>query len=399
MTVPRGLPFVIINLGSSAVAFLGWAAVAWVGLDSDIVPAYSWAVVVYMGATVGLPFILPNLYRQSSDAAMRGLVLSILLLLVLALATAAMCVLVYSTEFGLSMLYICVLSSGVALQQYARCVESIPSAIYGSIAAGVLTLPPVALYFAFPRDGHLSLWMQVSTSLIYILGFLIIYGIAVLRELPDRKPRAQPFQLRGAWVLCSRAIRLVPHLFAFSLLLQGMRIPALFGTVDPMRMHYIALSCNVAFSMISAVHPVLAVQFQKTAVKRRNVRRLWLAYTVLGLSSSCLLVSAVGVGVFGWAFNRPDVSGWGLGGALGLLPLLISLYYGGSTLLIANMWTGTLSLLSCAAAAVWIGFSYLAPHGGGDTRVILYLATLYLGVASVTLILGRRAERKAKGRF
>jgi hypothetical protein len=152
-----------------------------------------------------------------------------------------------------------------------------------------------------------------------------------------------------------QGLYLIPHLTCFGVLLQGPRYLSEFGIDNRIQMHYIALLLNVAFTFIGAVHPVISVNFLKNNKRYQDVFGLLKNYSLLGLFAGIVMFVLLGTGAYHLLF--PDLYTHTVLSNIipvGLLPLVVCIYYFGSTLMLKTYKSGILSLISC------VGFGFFS---------------------------------------
>lgn len=395
------LLIVAIQIGTSGVSFLAWAAVSRLAVTSDaVLSAYAIGMILYMPLSLGLPYTLPNLFRASEDpealavSRQRARLFQRLIAAIFTGSAILGMVLAFSTTDSSALtglaLALCLaagLGLGTTLQQLARIRGRVGIMVLASCAS--ICLP--AFWFLSSLLGIDVAAMHHVTAV--ALGAVALGFALVVARLAPASERLDPAPARfSTLALIAKSATIVPHLLAFSALMQGLRvIMALRGapSAELESAHYISLFLNIGFVFISSMHSILAVRMQTAQSSAAVIAPTARKYALLGALSSVGVMVAVGTPIR-LAFADFDELSPETVALLGLVPGIMCAYYFLSTLSLREFRGGRLAFISVTALAAWLFLGYRMPLTGVEPFVPVFVAclavmpVLLLGVTLIT---------------
>ncbi|MGX5772896.1 hypothetical protein ACWKWN_19335 [Microbacterium trichothecenolyticum] len=312
-----------------------------------------------------MPFVLANFARGDDHEDPRRLALAGGLSVRLAIAASLVSVLLAGTSMAYPPLAGIALSGSVAgatamaavVQQFARIRWSA-----SWMALGLLG------NIAVPLSWLLLGLAQVPTSLLVplvaaVLALVAMTQAAVVRSL-DRPATARRGLLKE---ILRVSVPLVPHLLAFGIVTQGIRLTAVLsagvghvGQESVAQASYVMAFVAVAFTTIASVHGLLSTTLQQTrrAELNRQLPLVGLAYGILGAFAAVALaiILATPIRLIFKGFAQLELFEIG---AIAAVPAALVCYYLQSTLLVRDSKTPTVSVISCTVVGLLLVLSNL----------------------------------------
>lgn len=395
------LAIVGIQFGGGLLGFLTWAGLSHAASGRVVeLGAHILAIgmLIYLPLTLGLPFLLPNFFRQNevNGAAMANAAYSIRTIAVASLAAQVVGLILaavgsgngWPTNYaGPALVFGGLICAGSTLQQMARIENRVGLMILGS--SYNVSLPLVTLMCVRFTDSGLGLPVMISAGLAS-LG--VIQVLLCLRTV-QRFDISHESRAEVRHVLAT-SLPLVPHLLAFGVLTQGLRIPTMFGssTESTLTAHFTMLFVGLSLAVVTGINSVLAVTIQRAAEDQvGSVLTLmsW-AYGALGLLASAALMCVYRSPVRNLFDGAPQFSRIEIA-LLAFIPSAFCSYFFLSSLMIR--YRRTWGLL-CSSGPVAIGYAALAiwaERSGTDVQLqmevyavsLLALPVLVFGFAVV----------------
>lgn len=384
--------FPLAQIGAAGLAFLLWGLMSVrLSAGSQLIPVRSFTAAVPLSLTLslGVSYLLPNLYR-GTDPSLRRVrgpwsgALSISMVLPAALAMGGLgAALIPSTSPRLDLIVAVISSSaslafGVLTAQIGRIVERLRLVLLGVSAPVILP----ALWLAV-RELDLGTGATVvfaSAQALYCLAcFCVLRSGAEFRRLPWK-------QLRTLG-----SVSLVPHLVLFGVIIQGMRVPASFGGAGQLVVaHQLMLCASVGYTLLASGNAQLSVALQVAdpsdldRVLRTSARR----YSVLSVTSAIAALIAVLA-----AQTYASTSHSSLVGALAvtMIPLCVlnvGFYYSLSTQFMRASKTSPVLLSSSSSVAI-LAASSLLPQVRDSTSLTLVAYAFVTAILPAPLLFRR----------
>jgi hypothetical protein len=392
---------------AAQVTGAGLVFVAW-AFYSRIVPlssatigieAFALGTILYLPVSLGLPFIAANLFRRDPPDQNIGSAGALVMLVLTSSAVVAAIGMVSSifaicshtsSSIGMGFLLGSAGSVGVMLQQLARIRMSVWKMLFASSVN--VTLP-----CAFSLTVLLNL--SAAASQVIVLGIVAFYGLGVgavcCRVIRPRLVLRKSATKR----LLVSAIPLVPHLLAFSFLMQGLRVQAVLSGASSEVLaasHYLMVVLNAGLVVISSIHGLLSVRVQTASQKEfwSMVQSNAGSYATLAVLSSIVTVASLRSPLVRVFEGLPIPSYVVLAGLCVGIAALCSYYFlssicirEGEALLLATVSTSTAILV--VVAQTILGFESL------NSLVALYaisLAVLPVLLSILMFVLMRRVK-------
>jgi hypothetical protein len=380
---------IAVPMVASASSLVGWAGVSHVLTDHQAAPA----IVVYTigGAAwtlfgLGIPYLVPTLIRPDIDSSHVAVTL-VGVLCVFSLAVVVISNAVLFVVSGSSVGPYCV----GATYAVASCLANFQIQRARMRHGSVFDL----LFAAFVNSPLLPLaWVllaktatpgsQIPALSILLSGCCVFF---LVRIYPRRREFLRDADARHHAMTTSQISRLrhsvllLPHLAAFSVIAQEMRILALLFASSALlvSIHFSVILLNVGSILIATLHGVLAVRVQmlpdrQFAEAARSVGRRYatlgavaaLIYIALGPPTTDLLLSS------NTGLTLVDNI------ALGSTFVALTAYYSISNCALRETLTGTMSAVSCGTLFAVVGLAALiARHFDSATLVFTYVATIW----------------------
>lgn len=378
----------VIQVGGAGVGLCAWyllSAVADPSYQEIPVRTYAVSSVLTLALTLGIPYVLPNLYRAIDPATLSGtgpwsgpLRLFVAVNGAVSLTSSALVWIAILSGTGWSKTLVSwILAMSVATTS-AVCIE------IGQMgrATGSLRLSARALLgnLILPVCWLLGTFLKTSESAVVLVTSgtsLMVFWLGVHgmrgRIRPIRRDRALVAASLDTRRVVLLAAPLVPHLLAFSAILQFPRLIAgEFGTPDQLAMvHSWMLNFNTVATLAAAANSLLVVRIQIDA-KPLDVsafRKVLCAYSAMGLVLALVLVllALIQVSLLGIVYSGPKSDLF----LMGLCPFLLCMYYGTSS---SNMRENrTRAVLASSVVAV-------------SSTVLLHLALYASGIGELAIV-------------
>jgi hypothetical protein len=370
----------------SQLAAAGASLTTWFILSSSQSPAeqapaieaFSSGSVLALVLTLGIPFILPNRFRNVDpgdwastgpwSAQMSVMTTVVCLSSVLGLGLSAI---PSMSVAGLTVCY----AAGVAQSMHVAQVSRIRNnlAVFAVTFLPQLTLPLAWLVLEPILDSAFRTTICVSFFEVCLVFGMVTFTRRMSRISISHLRLALPSILRTA-------LPMVPHLLLFSLLLQAPRIIEAYGgsAEDLAKVHLVMLPINVCATIAASINSILVVSVQTSAEDRLSSLqpKIAVAYATMGsLLSVFLYVFQVPLGSL--VENYPNLS---LTETLAVASVVASLscYYSTSSLVLR---AGATWLLPMASGASCLTFFALQVGGLGPLFIDYGVAVLALPIA------------------
>lgn len=380
----RGASFLGVQLSSGVIALPVWALLSQLSTDGValLAPVLAIGLVVFLPTTLGLPFVLPNFYRAdriSLPEARSALTMTAAASVSISILGGLSLWFFPEPAFiGLGLIFAGLVATSVALQQVARINEHLRTFAVGS--AYNLVLPGlgasaavIGLPLPWAVAAGLSIWNAVGVALLMLA-----------RPPSDASEGSLKRHLR----VLRLAAPLIPHLFAFAVLMQGLRIVVLTrpGEISVAVAHTLMLFVGLAFAVVNGVNALLTVQVQKVGASGLDAtrRRVLMQFLVLGAAGAIAMPLAYASPIRSYFRGSETLSLSGYLCLSAVPPLLCSYYFLSAHLLRAGN-SAQLSRISLTAASAFGLGTLVAP---ADVSVDLSMFTLsfcilVIGSASV----------------
>lgn len=367
----RALGLLAFQFAGGIAGIIVWAILSQTELHlvDDASRALAIGMIVYLPLTLGLPFVLPNFYRGHAPQP-AGARLSIAL--VVACATSSLVVGAVlrglsADTWALACTFAGLVAGSAALQQVSRIRRNLATMACSSIYN--VALPGGVLLAHFLGSGT-WLTQAVMASLACVVLLLL---------LRERQALAKPAPSEPVPSVIRLAVPLVPHMLAFAVITQGLRIPFAAADLPMAPAHTVMLFVGLSLAVIMGINSLLAVGIQMApesevrAATRRNVPR----YLTLGAAGFVGMLLTYGTPVRA-AFGGSEPLSWPALLALCAIPTAYSVYFLGTVFFLRYGRSLSLAAVSIPAAALYLGVSIPAALMGATlgAQVAIYAATI-----------------------
>lgn len=400
----RAIWFPLSQVLSAAAALSGWLALSVTAPSSDqVVPigSYTFGVPGGLVASLGIAYVVPNYFRDHGAADRRGTgpwstPARVAVASCLAVDGAGLLALVASEgrtpwlTTAAACAVAALLALGVLLAQIGRASDRI-----GLTVAGLATSPGVAAIWlgaVVALDGRTA--ATVAAVLAMVVGSGLV--VACLRPYLGRTggtPGVVGHVLRAA-------LPMVPHLVCFGILVQGVRVVAIFGddaelTTDA---HQVMLVISVGLTLLASVNSYLGPRLQSAA--RPDYPRLRAAATrafvVAGPATGLVVLAGLwGTSVLGLV--SLDARGVTFVAAA-YVAAAFAAYYSLSAQFVRELMTVPLAAASALALAALLAIAAALPLRDLDQMLGAYAAAVTVLVA-VLLALAVATSRRQRDRY
>ena len=391
----KAMLYAAIQVAGAGVSLGSWMVlglVASAAYQQPAIQAYAISSVAALPLTLGIAYVLPNLFRGAASRERGGPWSAHIVAAWIVAAAGVGCggILVLAAQrggtdrlaIGLGLTAGGFAAASVLGAQVARITER--PGLMAVSACGQAVLP-ITWCLAF-LAGTSAERGALITLAVAIAGLAVLVGAC--RRLT---PRMTPWPLHRGFML--QAIVLIPHLVLFGILMQGLRAASAGMTpADLLASHQVMLAVTAALTLGGSLHAIFTVRVQAADtpqihdVIRSNARGYALTGGTIGLAL-----------VVGTMIGPLVLPGFPRLGPLGLIAVAaivpgVMMYYAASGLALrwGQAWIVTTS--SVCAVAVFAA-TQIAGHAGAlESRLLLYaLAVLVLPVvcAGLVAIVGR----------
>jgi hypothetical protein len=386
----RLLSFVGVQLAGGVLGFAAWATLSGISLDAFNLASAALTVgmIVYLPLTLGLIAILPNYFRSGAgmnDAKVGRSVVR--LVAIVGLSTSLLGVAISGGglyTLGTATAFAGLVVTSTALQQVARISLSLPGMGLSALYPSALPLAAMIATSLLSADVE---WVAVSVAMFTLCSVLAasaeMRGRSILRA-HERETDSDGENPRLADAL-KIGLPLVPHMLAFAVLTQGLRVPAVVTNNGALLTSatIIMLFFGLALSVIVAFNGFLGVTIQREDDSRVQLlmRRSSWAYAGLGLLGSIALPLAYSLFAVAWFRGAATLGSLGLG-LLGAIPPLLCLYFLATTVLLRARRTRTLALVTVPVAVGYVLLSTVTAAENPDVTSQLLVFVLALALAA-----------------
>lgn len=385
-----------IQILAAAVGLVAWLLLGSISpqaYQAFPIEIFAIAAVLALPLTLGLPYLLPNFFRNVDITAWRGkgpwsAVITVGVSVATCAAVIGLGVTFMGAYFslgrsvaitGTSLSAASLVASSILTAQTARLLDSVPRMLLstvGNLAIPVFWLALAPFKFSLGEMtlafGFLTLCCVGAQSFCE-RSRLVSFG-AVCRSLAPKTVQS--------------ALLLVPHLLLFSTMIQGVRLAStVLGSPSLVDAHNLMLLVSIGATLVAALHSLLTVRIQSANDKdlANRTRRNALLYAVMGVLGGVLLFSAVRVlGEIVPTFpslNTAEAAAFST-----VLPSLVA-YYAVSGLILRENATHLLLISSATAVAVMYGPLLLLGDASLSTSLVIYALAAAI-LPSVSLLLG-----------
>lgn len=381
-----------VQLAAAALAFVLWFRFGAVApLDLQVTPARSFGFGSVLGLVIplGLPYLVPNLYRGTTIEQRRGhgewsdaISFTVAALVTSALLGATWTVVAPESTLGPSVGVGAMIGMGITIAQVARARSAVPlMAVGASLQVLVPTwwLVAGALRPAFP---HASV----------TFGLLASASVALSAcSIRSQLRRGRRGGLRGQLRL---ALPVVPHLLAFGVLVQGLRLASAASGQPGLALegHYLMLALSAGLALLMSGHAMVAVEAQAMTDEdlASGTPRYVRDYLLLSTGSGLGTVIALWAVVEYLAPVHMAYPTWVWILLCSVVPVL-GIYFSFSTMLLRGNRTRALATSSLVALALAVLGSLLVPgHLAPLVAVYFSAILLLLGMVVVQQGMGER---------
>ncbi|WP_273653632.1 hypothetical protein [Cellulomonas fimi] len=372
----------IVQLAGAAATFACWAVVSIVAdnrTESAAATALAVASVVAVVVSLGIPPMLPTEARERATGSGTSVTATIC-----AAVSCGMCLsgLVVAAFPGRAVLALTLGQAGLlSLSTLVQVVARLRNAPRQMVVAA---LPPLVLPAGTALTSALGGGLRLGALGTCAAGVAVAIVVArpYLRHSRSPRPHALKRQL-------GRSLLLVPHLVAFAIIVQGLRLSGavIANGAVPVPLHHLALAAGVATTVLASVHGLLTVDVQLageddlTSAVTRAGRR----YAALGAGCGALVL--LGVALLPIALpeaRHPDLDVQLMLAAV--FPAMTA-YYATSAGLLRRGSTAQISATSIIVAAVLLSSS-VALHGDVVRLAVGLFLVAALALAPVACLLG-----------
>jgi hypothetical protein len=370
--------FPLIQILSAAIGLSAWVALellASAPYQALPIQVYAIAAVASLPLTLGLPYLLPNEFRGSRKEEWTGTGpwSASLTVATWASVAAAACgfALTLTAAFldfdGIALVgswlsAAALIAGSIMATQLARITMNVPKMLMSTW--GNLAVPVTALALLPLNPTYVISALGIATV---SLAGTIYFAAAARRQLISLSSGLSQL---GRTII-RQAVVLIPHLFAFSVLMQGLRLStSLVGsTRDLVSAHLLMLLVSIGGTLVASIHALIVVRVQTSSVQdlSTNVLKNSRIYLTLALSGSLASLAAAKLAPFALE-GFPLLDAQGALAFASVIPSLV-MYYALSGILLRSGATHLLLAASVSAVATFLILSVV--FGPGDINEAL----------------------------
>lgn len=353
MARTRQLGLLAIQFGGGISGLVLWALLSQTAVFrvDEASRALAVGMVLYLPVTLGLPFLLPNHYRASDlqpDAARFSIAV------VVANGSAALVAGATFRALGEDVgALACTLAGLIAVSATLQQVSRIRMSLLGMAVASTYTvaLPGGVLLAASVGESNWLTQMIMAALAGLVVGMLL----RERRTLRRRGRRGLPINT------LSRALPLLPHMAAFAVLTQGIRVPYTLAREPMVPEHTVMLFVGFALAVITGVNSLLTVNIQVAAESRVRLamRQNLPRYLGLGLLGAIGIVATYGSPARELFAGSEPLSALSLA-MLGSVPPAFSVYFFSTAILMRYGRSGRLATITVPVATAYTGLAWAA---------------------------------------
>ncbi|MDJ0315357.1 hypothetical protein [Arthrobacter sp. H35-D1] len=341
------------------MTFVLWAIISHLGepgTSGNVISGYSIGMTIYLPLSLGLPFILANYFRDSTQksVAKRYFILSTLLLLS-SLGLLIGIVIAIFTRHDISSSALAFLLSGCVVlgstvQQLGRISVNLRQFLFGLSANLLLPAVWLGVLLSF---GKSNVWI----STLFVACFFV-FSCFLFRSVSKSLPSSwlKNYYRYFDRSLIRLSIPLVPHLLAFAMIMQGVRMSASWtGSPTDIEIgHQVMLILNSGVLVVASIHGVLSVEMMSSTESRlkMRLRAYSIKYMAIGAVSSVAVMAAflLPIDLVMGGMPRFDIA---IVALMATVPVCITVYNFLATILMRHHKTKSLAIISLATLAIW----------------------------------------------
>jgi hypothetical protein len=392
-----------IQIGSAGVTFLGWAYLARTSTRSyQIVPvqAFSVSAILALVVPLGIPYIAPNYFRTVDPSQWRGRgpwspLFS---------AAGACCLLAFLVGDVISITLThsqvlqtaaASLTSGALTATSILCLQAtrLNSDLRGMFVASLAGPIVPAIWVVLGRTD-----LSTERNVLIFSALQTVSGLALLYRIrPLLQPRLGIQDIRAAGFV-GAALLMIPHLLAFSILMQGMRLTSIVLGRDGLllKSHDLMLIASIGTTLIIGFHSLISVRMQSSTEQayRKNWWRFASQYGALGmLSSTAALIILLAA-----SRTLPELPTLSTPLRIVFCSTLpsVAAYYSLSSQCLRIGKTSYLALTSVSTVTMYYAASVIVPGSSMISAVEVFAgAMLFMPLALISIILIRGRNERA----
>lgn len=397
----RATSIIGIQLAGGLVGFLAWAALGHVSVSllADGSRSLAIGMIVYLPLTLGIGPMLPNYFRGETpqEASTARALVRISLGVALVVAAGGTLLALVVPVVGVAVVFAAFVATSALLQQLARIRVAPLLMTLGSAYNGVL--PGALAILALMDVGGGVILFVVAVVILLLQALLSLLIWVLVRSVSMTAATADAGSALGTAAL------LIPHMLAFAVITQGVRIPTLFGgdAAIVVQTNVVMLIVGLALAVISAVGTQLSATLQRCAADdapRVAVRNATIM-TGVGLLGSPAVVVAYLIAA-PWLFPYAEPLGAVAIALMAALPPLFCAYFSATAVLLRYRRTSRLSAVSVPIAALFVIASVIMATSAADIAQLIGLfvvASIVLCVSVMVLACRTAPQWRIWGRF
>jgi hypothetical protein len=387
----RTLLFPASQLISAGCALLIWLVIA-IAIPADVqetaIGSFTFGVPTSLVVTLGLSYVVPNFFRGSPPPARRGSgewsgVVRLAMGLCIATQTSGLALVALADQsdvgliLGASLNVAALIALGVLLAQVARSGDRL-----GFTMLGLAATPLVGAIWL------VSLWSSGGGQKTTVWACCLMAGASIVLCVPLAPYARLSAQSRGGIrPALIGALPLIPHLAAFGLLVQGLRVVAILQNADPQELlaaHSIMLTISIGLTIIASVSSYLGPRLQASDEARYadELARSIKLFVGAGIVASAAALGALALAELSGAASGVDAQTY-LCSAV--VVLAISGYYSLSIQFMRNLSTLPLAASSALAVVLLMSPTLVGQSGSSIPPILNYTGAVLALVTSVAL--------------